>query len=137
MNSFSRTVDLLQRAMNVANLRNSVYADNLANQGVPNFKRSEVNFESSMQKALNSERYRPGFLLETSDPRHVSNWMRLDYQDVRPRRVLDFMSTYNNNGNNVDPEAEINNLLKNQMRYTLFASAAAFEYGQVSMVLRA
>ena len=137
MNSFSQTVDLLHRAMNVGNLRHSVYANNLANQGVPNFKRSEVNFESSLKKALHSEQYRPNFLMNRSHPLHVTNWVQLDYQDIRPRRVLDFTSTYNNNGNNVDPEAEINNILKNQMRYTLFASAAAFEYGQVSLVLRA
>ena len=137
MSSFSQTVDLLHRAMNVGNLRNSVYANNLANQGVPNFKRTEVNFESSLEKALNSEKYRPSFMLARTDPRHVSNWTRLDYQNIQPRRVLDYTSTYNNNGNNVDPEQEITNILKNQMRYTLYASATAFEFGQVALVLRA
>ena len=137
MNNFSRTVDLLHRAMNTANLRNSVYADNLANKDVPNFKRTEVNFESSLKKAILSERYKPDFIMARSDPKHISNWNQLDYQNVRPRRVLDFSTTYLNNGNNVDPEQEVNNLLKNQMRYTLFAQAAAFEYGQISLVLRA
>ena len=137
MNNFSRTVDLLHRAMNTANLRNSVYADNLANKDVPNFKRTEVNFESSLKKAILSERYKPDFIMARSDPRHISNWNQMNYQDVRPRRVLDFSTTYLNNGNNVDPEQEVNNLLKNQMRYTLFAQAAAFEYGQISLVLRA
>ena len=136
MNSFSRTVDVLHRAMNVGNLRHSVYADNLANKDVPHFKRTEVNFESSLKKAIHSEQYRPEFMMTRNDPRHVSNWIQMDYQDVRPRRVLDFASTYNNNGNNVDPEKEVNNILKNQMRYTLYAHAAAFEYGQISLVLR-
>jgi flagellar basal-body rod protein FlgB len=71
-----------------------------------------------------------------TDPRHVSNWKQLDYRNVQPRRTLDFLTTYNNDGNNVDPEEEFNNLLKNQMRYTLYAHAAAFQYGQVSLVLR-
>ena len=136
MSNFSRTVDVLHRAMNVGNLRHSVYANNLANKDVPNFKRTEVNFESSLKKAILSEKYKPEFIMTRNDPRHISNWDRLDYRDVQPRRVLDFTSAYNNDGNNVDPEKEVNNILENQMRYTLYAHAAAFEYGQVALVLR-
>ena len=136
MSGFSKTIDLLHRAMNVANLRGSVYADNLANKDVPNFKRTEVNFESTLKQAILSENYKPEFMMATTDPRHVSSWTQMDYQNVQPRRVLDYTSTYDNNGNNVDPEKEINNILKNQMRYTLYAHAASFEFGQVSLVLR-
>ena len=137
MNNFSRTIGVLHQAMNVGNLRHSVYANNLANKDVPNFKRTEVNFEASLQKAMLSERYRPEFLMARSDPRHVSNWGQLDHRNVQPRRVLDFTTTYDNNGNNVDPEAEVNKILENQMRYTLYAHAAAFEFNQVNLVLRA
>ena len=136
MSNFSKTLDVLHRAMNVGNLRLSVYADNLANKDVPNFKRTEVNFESALKKAILSENYKPEFIMARNDPRHVSNWKQLDYRDVRPRRVLDFTSTYNNDGNNVDPDKEINNILENQMRYNLYAQAAAFQYGQVALVLR-
>ncbi|MDR2470922.1 MAG: flagellar basal body rod protein FlgB [Treponema sp.] len=136
MNTFTRTLDVLHRAMSTASLRHSVYADNYANAGVPGFKRTEVNFEAQLKKALMSEAYRPAFQMARSHPRHVSNEFKLDYRTVEPRRVLDYDMTYNNNGNNVDPEAEMNKLLKNQMRYTLYAQAAAFEYGQVSKVLR-
>ena len=136
MNNFSRTVDILHRAMNVGNLRHSVYADNFANKDVPNFKRTEVNFEESLKKAVLSERYKPEFIMATSAPGHISNWTQIDYRDVHPRRVLDFTSTYNNDGNNVDPDKEVNNILENQMRYTLYAQAAAFQYGQIALVLR-
>jgi flagellar basal-body rod protein FlgB len=136
MSNFSRTLDLLNKAMNVGVLRDSVYADNLANRDVPNWKRTEVNFESELKKALQSENYKPQFEMARSDPRHVSNWTQMDYQNVQPRRVLDYLSTYNNNGNNVDPEEEFNKILKNQLQYTIYAHAAAFEYGQVSLALR-
>jgi len=137
MNSFARTLDMLHRGMNVGNLRHAVYADNLANKDVPNFKRTEVNFEASLRNAVRSETHKPEFIMARGDSRHVSNWNPMDFRDVRPRRVLDFATTYDNAGNNVDPEVEVNNILKNQMRYTLYAHAAAFEYGQVSLVLRA
>ena len=55
MNTFSRSIDLLQREMNVANLRYQVSANNLANSEVPNFKRSTVNFESELKRAFDSE----------------------------------------------------------------------------------
>jgi len=136
MNSFTRNLDLLHRAMNVENLRTAVYADNLANKDVPHFKRTEVNFESSLKKAVLSQTHRPEFIMNRSAPRHISNWNQLDYRDVQPRRVLDFLSTYNNDGNNVDPEKEINNVLKSQMRYSMYAHSAKFSYDQVSLVLR-
>jgi flagellar basal-body rod protein FlgB len=137
MSNFSRTLDLLNKAMDVGVLRDSVYADNLANKDVPNWKRTEVNFESELKKAIQSENYKPRFEMARSDPRHVSNWTRMDYRNVEPRRVLDYLSTYNNDGNNVDPEEEFNKILKNQLQYTIYAHAAAFEYGQVNLVLRA
>jgi len=137
MSSFTRTLDMLHRGMNVGSLRHAVYADNLANKDVPHFKRSEVNFEASLKKAIRSETHKPEFIMAQSNPRHVSNWTQLDYRDVRPRRVLDFASTDTNDGNGVNAEEEVNNILKNQMRYTLYAHAAAFEYSQVSLVLRA
>jgi flagellar basal-body rod protein FlgB len=137
MSSFTRNLDLLHRAMNVENLRTTVYADNLANKDVPHFKRTEVNFESSLKKAVLSETHKPEFIMNRNHPRHVSNWIQLDYRDVQPRRVLDFTSTYDNNGCNVDPEKEFNNVLKSQMRYSMYAHSAKFSYDQVSMVLRA
>ena len=54
MNSFTRSIDLLQRGMDVASLRYQVTANNLANSEVPNFKRSVVNFESELKNALDS-----------------------------------------------------------------------------------
>ena len=55
MNSFTRSVDLLSRAMDVNSLRYQVSANNLANSEVPNFKRSVVNFESELKRAIDSE----------------------------------------------------------------------------------
>ena len=56
MNSFTRSVDLLHRAMDASTLRYEVSANNLANSEVPNFKRTSVNFESQLKRALESEK---------------------------------------------------------------------------------
>ena len=135
-NSFSKTVDLLHRSMSTSSLRHAVYANNLSNANVPNFKRTEVNFESELGRALDTEKQKPVLELNRTNPAHISNWNPRDYQDVRPRRVLDYLTQSDNNGNNVNPEEEFNLLLKNQLRYMLLSQMATFEFSQVNMVLR-
>jgi flagellar basal-body rod protein FlgB len=134
--SFGKTVDLLKRSMDVAVLRRNVIADNIANSGVPDFKRSTVNFESSLKKALSAEKASPGLELATADPRHIRTPDPADWRGVEPRRVLDYLSTSKNNGNNVDPEQEIMDSVQNQLMYTLMAQAANFEFGQINLLLR-
>jgi flagellar basal-body rod protein FlgB len=136
MNSFAKTVDLIHRAMDAETVRRNVISNNMANATVPNFKRSNVNFESELKRALDSEREKPALELNLTHPKHIPNWKERDYRDVQVRRVLDYTSTYNNNGNNVDPEQELMLATQNQMRYTLLAQAQAFEFGQIMRVLR-
>jgi len=136
MNTFAKTVDLLHRAMDAGTVRRAVIADNIANATAKDFKRTDVNFESELKKALDSENKRPALEMNMSHPGHFPNYKERDYRDVQIRRVLDYASQYNNNGNNVDPEKEFMLATRNQMNYTLFAQAAAFEFSQVNQVLR-
>ena len=69
INSFQKTVDLLHRALDVNALRYTVSANNLANAEVPGFKRTSVNFETELKRALDSEKRAKGqFQLEVSEP---------------------------------------------------------------------
>jgi flagellar basal-body rod protein FlgB len=135
-NNFTKTVDMVHRAMDVNILRRSVIANNFANAEVPNFKRSEVNFESELKRALETEKNKPALELALTDPKHIPNWRERDYRDVQPRRVLDYVSTSKNNGNNVDAEQEVMAALENQLMYTLMAQAETFEFSQINLVLR-
>ena len=136
MNTFAKTIDLLHRTMDANTVRRQVIANNLSNADVPNFKRTDVNFESELKRALESENRRPAVELNLTHPKHFPNYKEKDYRDVQIRRVLDYTTTYNNNGNNVDPEKEFMLATQNQMSYTLFAQAAAFEFSQINQVLR-
>jgi flagellar basal-body rod protein FlgB len=135
-NNFTKTVDLVHRAMDASLIRRDVIANNMANAEVPNFKRSQVNFESELKRALETEKQRPVLELKLTDPRHIPNWRERDYRDVQVRRVLDYTTTAKNNGNNVDAEQELNLALENQMMYTLLAQAETFEFSQINLVLR-
>lgn len=137
MNTFTRSVDLLQRAMDATSLRYQVSANNLANSEVPNFKRSTVNFESELKRAFESEeKARNGFQLARTDERHISLNEPYDYRDVEPRRVLDYTTTAKANGNNVDAETEANNILQIQMQYRLLTQLTNFEFSQLNIVMK-
>ena len=136
MNTFAKTVDLLHRAMDASVVRRQVITNNIANASTPEFKRSNVNFESELKRALESEKNKPALALNLTDPNHIPNWKARDYRDVEIRRVLDYTSTYNSNGNNVDPEQELMLATQNQMSYSLFAQAVTFEFSQINQVLR-
>lgn len=137
MNSFTRSVDLLHRAMDVSTLRYSVSANNLANAGVPNFKRTTVNFEAALKEAIDSEKNaKDSFVLKTSDDRHIQSKTYTDYRTVEPRRVLDYVTTSDANGNNVDAEAEAMDILKTQLNYQLLTQMQSFQFSQMHIVLK-
>ncbi|MDE5898492.1 MAG: flagellar basal body rod protein FlgB [Treponemataceae bacterium] len=137
MNTFTRDVDLLHRALDANALRYQVSANNLANSEVPNFKRSTVSFESELKRAFDSEeRARNGFQLARTDERHIALNEPYDYRDVQPRRVLDYAATAKANGNNVDAETEANTILQIQMQYRLLTQMTNFEFSQLSTVMK-
>lgn len=137
MNSFTRSIDLLQREMDVTSLRYQVTANNLANSEVPNFKRSTVNFESELKRAFESEeKVKNGFKLTTSDERHIQINVPYDYREVQPRRVVDYVSTAKANGNNVDAETEANNILQIQMQYRMLTQLTSFEFDQLNTAMK-
>jgi flagellar basal-body rod protein FlgB len=133
--SFGRTVDLMRRGMDVAVVRRNVIANNLANAETPEFKRTVVNFESELARALASERVKPPVQF-VSDPRHIPFYQPRDYRSVRPRQVLDYLSTAKNNGNNVDVEEEGMLAQQNQLLYQTLATAIGAQYNLVNLVLR-
>ena len=135
--TFGRTVDVLQRSMDVSLLRQDVIANNIANSDTPNFKRSEVNFESALKEALESQqRTQRSFPTALTDERHIPFERPVDYRSVSPQRVLDYQTTAKNNGNNVDIEQESMELLNNQLLYTLMSDAMRAKFSQLNLVLR-
>lgn len=137
MNSFTRSVDLLHRAMDASTLRYQVSANNLANSEVPNFKRTSVNFESQLKRAIESEEAaKDSFQMTTTDSRHIQSQGAVDYRTVEPRRVTDYLTTSKANGNNVDAEQEAMDILKTQLNYQLLTQMQAFEFSQVKIAMQ-
>ena len=137
MNTFTRSVELLHRAMDVNSLRYQVSANNIANSEVPNYKRQTVNLESELKRAFESEADKAHkFELTRTDSRHFALEEPYDWKTVEPRRVTDWTTTADANGNNVDAEYEATVVLKTQMNYRLLAQLQNFEFSQVKLAMR-
>jgi flagellar basal-body rod protein FlgB len=134
-NSFGRTVDILHRGMDVTLMRRDIISDNIANADTPNFKRSTLNFESSLKRAIESEDVK-AFPAAMTHEKHIPFHRPVDYRTVKPRKVLDYLSSTDNNGNNVDIEEEMMNALHNQLSYDLMTRVVSNEFTKINMVLR-
>ena len=132
---FGKNLEILAREMDISVLRRDVIANNVANADTPNFKRSVVNFESQLKRALDSERAER-FPQYVTDSRHIVFDKPMRWQDVAPRRVLDYLTEAKNNGNNVDIEEEGMDSLNNQLLYTTLAQVVSSEFQRVNIVLR-
>jgi flagellar basal-body rod protein FlgB len=133
--SFGKNLDILTREMDVSILRRSVIANNIANSDTPNFKRSEVTFESQLKRALDSEKVVP-FPQYITNERHIAFDKPMDYRQVKPQRLLDYLTESKNNGNNVDIEQEGMDSLENELLYTTIAQAISAEIARVNVVLK-
>lgn len=133
--TFGKSLDVLQRTMDVSLLRREVISNNIANAETPNFKRTDVTFEASLTKALNSEN-QSTFEMKLTDEKHISSDRPVDYKTIKPRRVLDFQTQSDSNGNNVDIEKEMMDVVKNQMKYQLLTQSVSKQFQKINMVVR-
>ncbi len=115
MSSDASTFQLLQSALMATNLRQQVYAANIANAQTPGYKRQDVSFETTLQNALSApeatlgERFIPIYI--PNQP----NWQAIS--EVQPKIVTSNNTMIENNGNNVDIDAEMADLATNQIRF--------------------
>ena len=128
---------LLEKGLDTESLRRKVIANNIANVDVPHFKRSEVNFESELKRAImdreEKENKLPALM---TDERHIPFFVPRDVTAVRSRINLDYNTSYRNDGNNVDVEKEMVDAAKNLMRYNAFTTSLNNNFKMLKFVMR-
>ncbi|HOK00910.1 MAG TPA: flagellar basal body rod protein FlgB [Spirochaetota bacterium] len=129
---------ILEKSLDVESLRKKVIADNVANVDVPHFKRSEVNFESELKRALDNNKYTnenrvPALI---TDNRHIPFFVERDIKSVQPRINLDYSTSMRNDGNNVDIEKEMVDAAKNKMRYDALVAALNHNFKMIKLATR-
>jgi len=128
---------LLEKSLDVESLRRKVISNNIANVDVPHFKRSEVNFESELKRAIRDKGDAANKLPALmNDSRHISFFQPRDVKGVQPRINLDYNSIYRNDGNNVDIEKEMVDAAKNMMRYNSLVKSINHNYKMLKMSMK-
>ncbi|QGQ96225.1 flagellar basal body rod protein FlgB [Paenibacillus psychroresistens] len=103
---------LLEKSLDAATMRQRTITNNIANVDTPYFKRSDVTFESLLQKEMGTS---PTLASYRTDARHFSFGGSL--QQISPQISEDQASIMNNNLNNVDMDTEMSQMAKNQLSY--------------------
>ncbi len=101
----------LKQGLDAQSMRQRVIANNIANVNTPGFKKSTLNFESLLKKALGRE---PVNLI-TTDPRHYGAAPRL--AELKPEIWINRATSMREDGNNVDLDEEMTNLAANDIAY--------------------
>lgn len=116
-NMFSN-INYINKALDASWLRNDVYSNNIANVDTPGYKRKKVEFENMLEKALNK-----------NDSENINS--------VNPIIVKDnSTSSYRLDGNNVDPDVEMVELAKNQIKYNSLVNQVAYEFKMLQAVIK-
>jgi flagellar basal-body rod protein FlgB len=115
MSSDASTFQLLQNALLATNMRQQVYASNIANAQTPGYKRQDVQFETMLQNAMSAPEAYPGERTIPIPSPNQANWQSI--AQIQPVLVTDNQTTVGNDGNNVDIDSEMANLAENQIRY--------------------
>ena len=114
--NYGKKMDMIEMALNASTIRRDVIADNIANADTPFFKRSEVTFESQLQRAVESEN-EVQFQATLTDPKHIPFEEIIDYKSVKPKVSVEYDSNYRNDKNNVDVDKEMTDATKNALQY--------------------
>ncbi|MBQ1511186.1 MAG: flagellar basal body rod protein FlgB, partial [Selenomonadaceae bacterium] len=99
-------------------LRHEVISDNIANVNTPRFKKSNVVFEELLAKEIEPEPTDKVQMVRTHD-RHLPVPM---HGKAEAAIQLENDDTMRVDGNNVDVDAEMANLAKNQLYYNALAT---------------
>jgi len=120
-------LNLREKALDSAWLRNEVIAQNVANVDTPGYKKKSVSFEEYLDQAMDNG----GFKGNTTDSRHIQ--IGAGSADDVPIKVT---SDYSNlstrlDGNNVDIEKEMADSAKNDIRYNTLIQSVSDSYKRV------
>ena len=143
-------MNTLQQGLSAAWTRNAVIRNNLANIETPNFKASDVEFETLLARALEEDHsFRGiathpehisarGFKGTTTDPKHYQfgpGYRFSDLSSITPQIVERRDLSMRMDGNNVDVEDENVKLAQNSLYYNTLMEKMNSEIRRLRMAI--
>ena len=116
MSKTENIVDLIDAGVKAETLRQKAIANNIANLETPGYRRIEVKFEELLAKCLRSS--------------GEFDLSEVEAQIYRPKQT-----PVKPNGNDVNLEAEIGQMIKNTLRHKAYIRVLAKKYNQIELAI--
>ena len=113
----STILNLLESGLRAEGIRQQAIANNIANLNTPGYRRTDLNFEEVLNKALDKE--------ASFDPQ------KLETEFVKP---LD--TPINEFGNDVSLDSEVSEMVKNSIRHRTYMLLLKKKYQQMDAAVR-
>ena len=127
----SQPINLLEKALAGSSLRHKVISNNIANINTPGYKKMEVSFENELAVAAQSENRQHGMSL--THPKHnvPAN------KTPEPNQIRKIENTsLRTDGNNVDIDAEMAAMTKNNIFYNTVAQRINGYYTNIKLAIK-
>jgi flagellar basal-body rod protein FlgB len=116
MSKTNSIIDFLEAGIRAESLRQKAIANNVANLETPGYRRIDVKFEELLAKALDS----PG---------------AVELSEVEPQIHQPQQTPVNSNGNDVNLESEVGQMVKNTLRYKAYIRLLNKRYNQMELAM--
>lgn len=127
----SRTSQMNESMLDVLSLKNRVIANNIANVDTPQYKAQSVVFQEELRRQLGKDNR--SIPLKRTHPKHLPTSSA--FAGV-PYKIMESTDTvFNNNLNNVDIDAEMAELAKNQLAYNVIVDRVSGHYRKHKQLL--
>lgn len=111
---FNSVTGVMERALDLNWIRQQLISNNISNVDTPNYKRMDIDFKSSLLKALDNQ--------STSGS---------GTDEVKPEFVVSDNLTHSNDGNSVDIEKEMADQAVNSLQYALLTRLVSDQLGML------
>lgn len=112
----SSIVDLIEAGIEAESLRQKAIASNIANLETPGYRRIDVQFEQLLAGALNSSE-------------------DLDISELEPELYRPNRTPLKANGNDVNLETEVGEMVKNTLRHKTYIRVLTKKYRQLELAI--
>ena len=116
MSRTNSVTDLLEAGIRAENLRQKTIANNIANLETPEYRRVDIKFEELLAKSMDSSG-------------------TIDLSDLEPVIYRPKHTPVKSNGNDVNLESEVGQMVKNTLRHTAYIRLLNKKYKQIELAM--
>ena len=120
-------VNILDKAADASWMRTKSIAHNIANVDTPGYKRQDVEFDTTLKRAI----------IRTKQDNVLNAATNLDAASLQPKVFTDYAGySYRLDGNNVDIDTENVELASEQIKYQALTQSMAQEFARFKAVAK-